>query len=220
MKLRNTAKSRRVTLKFLPYKFARRRNNSTYLNYKTNVIYWQIDWVFVSADNLKLTDKNVPEIAPISSILSKYLSKQNDDYLQEKLQYYQAADIPGIRVLLKAEQKKGKKFYELDPTLTLMECLEKKLIIEYPTIHIILKDHLRDYHIIDSGELCDYFNGIFFKLFIADDEDDGDEGHVKSGNEVVASIVNNAENDESLYRSLKNLLFVSEYSDEELSSNE
>lgn len=43
---------------------------------------------------------------------------------------------------------------------------------------------------------------------------------MKSGNEVVANIVNNAENDESLYRSLKNLLFVSEYSDEELSPNE
>lgn len=153
MKLRNSAKSRRVTLKFLPYTFARRRNNSTYLNYKSNIIYWQIDWVFVGADNLKLTEKNVPEIAPISSILSKYLSKQSDDRLQEKLQYYQAADIPGIRVLLKAEQKKGKKFYELDSSLTLRECLEKKLIIEYPTIYVILKDHLCGYNIIDSGEL-------------------------------------------------------------------
>ncbi|XP_018562517.1 box C/D snoRNA protein 1 [Anoplophora glabripennis] len=202
MKLRNAAKSKRITLKYLPYKFARRRANSTYLNYKTNIIHWQIDWVFVSADNLKLTDKNVPEIAPVSSVLSKHLSKQSDNCLQEKLQYYQAADIPGIRVLMKAEQTKGKKFYELDPTLTLRECLEKKLIIEYPTIYVVLKDHLCGYNVIDS-----------------DDEDDSLDGRIKSGNEVVTSIVNNAENDESLYRSLKNLLFVSEYSDEELSLN-
>lgn len=67
---------------------------------------------------------------------------------------------------------------------------------------------------------CITLSGIFLKLFVADDEDDSQEGRVKSGNEVVASIVNNAENDESLYRSVKNLLFVSEYSDEELSSNE
>lgn len=108
--------------------------------------------MFGNADNLKLTDKEVPEIATISSVLTKYLSKQDDDCLQEKLQYYQAVGIPGVKVFLKAEQKKGKKFYELDPSLTLRECLEKKLIIEYPTIHVVLKDHSCGYDIIDSGE--------------------------------------------------------------------
>lgn len=65
------------------------------------------------------------------------------------------------------------------------------------------------------------FNKVSLIYFIIDDEDDQqNEGHTKSGNEVVASIVKNAENDESLYRSLKNLLFASEYSDEELPSKE
>lgn len=152
MKLRNTAKLRRVTLKFLPYKFARRRNNSTYLDFKTNIIYWQIDWVFVSADNLKLTDKKVPEIAIVSSVLSKYLSIQDEDCIQERLQYYQATGIPGVKVFLKAEEKKGKKFYELDSSLTLQECLQKKVIIEYPTIHVVLRDHCCGYNVIDSGK--------------------------------------------------------------------
>lgn len=37
------------------------------------------------------------------------------------------------------------------------------------------------------------------------------------GNKVIEKIIKKAEIDENLYTSLKNLLFVSEYSDEELS---
>ncbi|KAJ8957600.1 hypothetical protein NQ314_006526 [Rhamnusium bicolor] len=199
-RLKNAAKLRRITVKFLPYKFARRRNNTSQLNMKTNIIYWHIDWIFVNAENLKLFDTNVPETDKLSSILSKYLVKQNDECLQEKLQYYQAAGIPGIKLYLKAEQKAGKKFYELDPSLTLAACLEKKLIIEYPTIHVVLRDHGLAYNVIDSD----------------DEENIEDKSSVKSGREVVERIINNAENDESLLKSLKNLLFVSEYSDENI----
>lgn len=39
----------------------------------------------------------------------------------------------------------------------------------------------------------------------------------KPGKEVVEKIIKKAEKEEHLYTSLKNLLFISEYSDEELS---
>lgn len=39
----------------------------------------------------------------------------------------------------------------------------------------------------------------------------------KPGNEVVEKIIKKAAKEENLYKSLKNLLFISEYSDEELS---
>lgn len=50
-------------------------------------------------------------------------------------------------------------------------------------------------------------------IIISDDEEM--EEKVKSGNEVVESIINNNESEESIYQSLKNLLFISEYSDDE-----
>ncbi|KAJ8919064.1 hypothetical protein NQ315_016971 [Exocentrus adspersus] len=200
MKLKTAARSRRITLKFLPHKFTRHIKNSTYLHYKTQIIYWTIDWIFVNADNLKLTDTKVSENTTIGLALSKHLSEQQDGYLQEKLQFYRAADIPGLKLYLKADQRGSKKFYELDPSLTIMECLEKKVVIEYPTIHVVLKDHSCDYDIIDS------------------DEDDAKDGNGKKiGNEVVASIVRNAEKNERLPNT-KNYLFASESSDEELPS--
>lgn len=43
------------------------------------------------------------------------------------------------------------RFYELDITLSLKENLENKIIIEFPIIYVILKDHSYMYEIIDTG---------------------------------------------------------------------
>lgn len=201
-KLRNAAHQRKTILKFLPQKFARHRNNTTQLHFKTNIIYWHIEWIFVNADNLKLSIAKVPETEKLGSILIKNCFKSDVPDLQEKLQYYRSADLSGLKLFLKAEQKPGKKFYELDCNITLKECLAKKLVIEYPTIHVLLKDHGCAYDVIDSDN---------------EDDESRHKDDLKTGMEVVEKIVSTAENDETLYKSLKNLLFISEYSDEELS---
>lgn len=55
------------------------------------------------------------------------------------------------------------RFHELDITLTLKENLENKTIIEFPTLYIVLKDHVDMYEIIDTGKyykviLCIYIS--------------------------------------------------------------
>lgn len=201
IKLKNAAKSKKVDLKFLPYQFTRRKNNTTKFQASTNQIFWHIEWIFVNAENIKLIDENVPENEKLAVTLQKYFMSDNNKLLAEKLQYYQAVGIPGVKLFLKAEQKTVRKFYELDASMTLKESLAKKLIIEYPTIHVVLKDHGCGYNVIDS------------------DDEDNASTNKKSGNEVVNSIVNKAENDDDHNKSLKNLLFVSEYSDDECSDN-
>ncbi|XP_063906184.1 box C/D snoRNA protein 1-like [Zophobas morio] len=199
--LQQQALQRKISLKFLPRTFARHKNNSSMFNTGTKIIEWHVDWVFVNSENFKVSEERVPENGRISSILSKYLAKQESEEMQEKLQYYQAADLPGIRILLKAEQKSGKKFYEIDPTYTLKDCLRNKIIIEYPTIHLVLKDQALFYDIVDS-----------------DDEEDCKkelQKQIKSGQEVINKIIKKSESEDGLYESLKNFLFISEYSDEE-----
>lgn len=49
------------------------------------------------------------------------------------------------------------RFHELDVTLTLKENLENKTIIEFPTLYVILKDHVDMYEIIDTGK--------YYKIF-------------------------------------------------------
>ncbi|XP_044262451.1 box C/D snoRNA protein 1 isoform X2 [Tribolium madens] len=205
LRLQQEALKRHITLKYLPKNFVRHKNNTTYFNFKSQVIEWHVDWVFVNCENLKISEK-VPENLRLSKILDKYLDKQDDEALQEKLQYYQAADLPGIRILLKAELKSGKKFYELDSTYTLKECLKNRVIIEYPTIHLVLKDQASFYDIVDS-----------------DDEEDSKaelQKQIKSGQEVINKIIKKSESDDSLYESLRNLLFINEYSDEDQGSDD
>jgi len=44
------------------------------------------------------------------------------------------------------------RFYDLDLTLTLQENLENKIIVEFPTLHVVMKDHSNMYDIIDTGK--------------------------------------------------------------------
>lgn len=153
MKLRNAARSRKINLKFLPFKFERRKNNTTFLKFKGNIIHWHLEWIFFNADNTKLSDERIPENHKISTVLAKYFELQNEDPLYEKLQFYQAAGLYGVKVFLKAEEKRGNKFYQVDVNSSIKEVLHNKIIIEYPTFHVILKDHENSYDVIDSGDI-------------------------------------------------------------------
>lgn len=108
--------------------------------------------MFVNADNLVVSESRVDEEQKIRVLLSRHLAKQEDPNLQEKMQFYQAADLSGLKVLLRAEQKGAAKFYELDPDLTVKECLAKRVIIEYPVIHVVLRDHGSGFEVIDTGK--------------------------------------------------------------------
>ncbi|KAG9433393.1 box C/D snoRNA protein 1 [Apis mellifera carnica] len=166
-KLRIAAIKRNITLQFMPQHFSKHKNNTTYLNWKSNELYWRIEWIFPQAECTKWITERALESIRLSSLLEEILYpmksvKNKSDIeelnlrisLNEKLQFYQAAGLYGIKVLLKAEKvvKSNLKFYELDITLSLKENLENKIIIEFPIIYIILKDHSYMYEIIDTDD--------------------------------------------------------------------
>ncbi|KAK1117378.1 hypothetical protein K0M31_016748 [Melipona bicolor] len=166
-KLKIAAFKRNITLQFMPQHFSRHQNNTTYFNWKTNELYWKIEWIFPQANCTKWVTKRVLEHTRLSLLIeeilypTKSIKKKNDIEelslkicLNEKLQFYQAAGLSRIKVLLKAEKvlKSDLKFYELDITLSLKENLENKTIIEFPTIYIILNDHACMYEIIDTDD--------------------------------------------------------------------
>ncbi|KAF7995135.1 hypothetical protein HCN44_004607 [Aphidius gifuensis] len=141
-------------LEFLPHNFTKHQDNTTHLNWETNELFWKIEWIFHQAENLKfITPKTldttrlsdlVEEILNSSSLTQENNSIKNIKLFHEKIKFYRATGLSGIRVLLKAEN--------LDVTSSLRENLSKKTIIEYPTIYLVLKDHSDMYEIIDSDE--------------------------------------------------------------------
>ncbi|KAK0082182.1 hypothetical protein PV325_010922 [Microctonus aethiopoides] len=165
-KMRHAAFRNGIKLVYLPQNFTRHKENTTYLNWKTNELFWRIEWIFPQAENIKWITKRALQSERLSSLVENILEPlkstsepedddvQSKEILHNKLQFYRAAGLTGIKVLLKAEQikKSNYKFHILDLTLSLQENLARKSIIEFPTIYIVLKDHLDVYEIIDSDE--------------------------------------------------------------------
>jgi len=89
----------------------------------------------------------------LAKLVNVYLDpKECEPLYQDKLQYYQSAGLRGILLLLKAEQKLGTRFYQLDSSLTLKDNLKEKTVIEFPTIYVVLKDHKDAFDILGPGE--------------------------------------------------------------------
>ncbi|KAG5306832.1 BCD1 protein, partial [Acromyrmex insinuator] len=165
-KLRCAAFSRKVSLLYMPQVFSRHKENTTYLNWKTNELFWHLEWIFPQAENIKYTIDRTLDTVRLSTLVEQILDpvsatdeidieKLNTKLLlADKLQFYRAAGLTNIKVLLKAEKiKKAQfKFYDLDLTLTLQENLENKTIVEFPTLHVVMKDHSNMYDIIDTDE--------------------------------------------------------------------
>lgn len=164
-----------------------------------------------------MVDKKVPETEKLCSILHKYFVKQEDAVVQEKLQYYQACDVTGIKIFLKAEECAGNKYYELDPVETLKESFKNKTVIEYPTLYIVLKEHATMFTLIDEGKILQKVYMKKLLILINNFSEESMKASSIGSSNIVDNIIKNAETDDSLYSSLKNLLFISEYSDGELS---
>ncbi|XP_015518641.2 box C/D snoRNA protein 1 [Neodiprion pinetum] len=167
-KLKTAVHHRNTKLEFLPQNFSRHKINTTYYKWKTNELFWRIEWIFPQAENMKHNDNRVLETERLSTILGRVLDPltietEGSESIEvinlkiayrEKLQYYRAAGFSNIKVLLKAEKVKrcDSRFHELNLTETLNENLENKTIIEFPVFYVILKDHSDMYEIVDTDE--------------------------------------------------------------------
>lgn len=152
-KLRAAATRRGIHLCFLPQSFTRHKENTTFLNWKTQLISWKVEWVFPEAGYIKYIDERVTEDDRLSTILNKFLYPEYcPPELKDHLQYYQSVGYSGVTVLMKAEniKKSKERYYHLDVGESLKENLEGKTIIEFPTIHVIFNHNRNMYNIIDT----------------------------------------------------------------------
>lgn len=150
----------------------RHKQNSTHYSKSGNAIVWHVEWVFAT-ESFKIQEKNVPEDKKLCVILEKYFARQEDKVVQDKLQFYQAGGLTAVNVYLKAEEKAGNKFYELDLDESLRDNLRNKIIIEYPIIHVVLKDHSSCYELVTEGipnVICynkkNYYNNLLLQMLI------------------------------------------------------
>ncbi|XP_029563788.1 box C/D snoRNA protein 1 isoform X2 [Salmo trutta] len=146
---RLTAQARRlnITLRFLPNTFTRSRENSTICLKKENRFLWHLQLLFPQSSS-EFTERRVSDDQTLKQILTPYIHPtESEPVRRQKLKMYVHSPFDHVRVFMKAEGRKANsvRYQELDVAKTLKENLKFKLVIEYPMLHIVLKDHCHDY---------------------------------------------------------------------------
>uniref|UniRef100_A0A182TGI7 Box C/D snoRNA protein 1 n=1 Tax=Anopheles melas TaxID=34690 RepID=A0A182TGI7_9DIPT len=157
MRLQQAALDRGIVLKFMFQNSSKRQKNTSYLDFKTEKIFWRIEWCFPQTnENYVYIDKHICEDSKLCDIVDTYLQPSSKHIIPgvDKLANYQARGVVGVSLLLKAEgvQKCYDRVTLMNIHDTLRDSLRDKTIVEYPTIYVVLNDQLDQFHIIDSDD--------------------------------------------------------------------
>ncbi|XP_054835217.1 box C/D snoRNA protein 1 isoform X2 [Eublepharis macularius] len=144
--LRNRAQRYKIRLKTLPVGFTKRQENSTYFSNKEKKFYWHLKLVFPHS-HAKFTEKRVPDDKPLCDVLKRYVDPQESDpIICQRLKIYTMSPPSDIQILMKVDMRlhNSSKYEEMDGSKGLQDNLRGKVVIEYPTLHIVLKKFKTD----------------------------------------------------------------------------
>ncbi|XP_007944385.1 box C/D snoRNA protein 1 [Orycteropus afer afer] len=138
--LKNRARRQGIYLKLLPNGFTKRKENSTFFDKKNQQFCWHVKLLFPQSQAVYI-EKRVPDNKTINEILRTYIDpEKSDPVIRQRLKAYVHSQT-GVQILMKVEcvQQNLVSYYELDPCKSILDNLKNKVIIEYPTLHVVLK---------------------------------------------------------------------------------
>lgn len=151
IKLRNAALSRNIKLYFLNNGLTKRKRNQSSFKAKEQTIVWFVEICFPNAGNLTLC-KKFSENCKIQEVVETMLDFESNEQKSKQLDFYKSEGVHKLRVLLKAEGLKNSsnRFYEMNLRKSLKANLIGKIVIEYPTLHVVLNHSADDFDVIAS----------------------------------------------------------------------
>uniref|UniRef100_A0A2K6TLT5 Box C/D snoRNA protein 1 n=1 Tax=Saimiri boliviensis boliviensis TaxID=39432 RepID=A0A2K6TLT5_SAIBB len=147
--MKNRARRQGINLKLLPNGFTKRKENSTFFDKKKQQFCWHVKLQFPQSQ-AEYIEKRVPEDKTINEILKPYIDpEKSDPVIRQRLKAYIRSQT-GVQILMKVEymQQNLVRYYELDPYKSLLDNLRNKVIIEYPTLHVVLKGSNNDMKVL------------------------------------------------------------------------
>ncbi|CAK9298719.1 unnamed protein product [Gordionus sp. m RMFG-2023] len=141
--MKRFARSQRIFLRIMSYGMSRHAENTTIFDMKTKKFLWHVKWVFPSI-NYCHHEKRVPEQTLLKDLLDKFLSEcldntsisrgtKDNNITKSHNDYY---------VYMKNECRQShqlKRWHFIDLAKSLKFNLFKKVILEYPVLHIVSK---------------------------------------------------------------------------------
>uniref|UniRef100_A0A8C8RCT5 Box C/D snoRNA protein 1 n=1 Tax=Pelusios castaneus TaxID=367368 RepID=A0A8C8RCT5_9SAUR len=152
--LKNRARKHNIHLKTLPIGFTKRRENSTCFNKKEQKFYWHLKLVFPHS-HAEFTIKRVPEDQTLGEILKPYLDpEESDPVIRQRLKIYTISPQSDVQILMKIEnrQHNSVRYDELDARKSILDNLKDKVVIEYPTLHVVLKKLKNNMVVLGQGK--------------------------------------------------------------------
>ncbi|KAM6217082.1 box C/D snoRNA protein 1 [Rhynchocyon petersi] len=152
--LKNRARKQGINLKLLPCGFTKRKENSTFFDKKNQQFCWHLKLLFPQSQAVYV-EKRVPDNKTINEILRTYIDpEKSDPVFRQRLKAYIYSPA-GVQILMKVEcvQQNLVSYYELDPCKSLLDNLKNKVIMEYPTLHVVLKGSCGDMKILHEAAL-------------------------------------------------------------------
>lgn len=152
LRLKKEAFKRNVKLFLVNNGLSRRKRNYSAYKSQDDTIFWYTELIFPNAENLKLTRKFDERKQLHELIESVFETTKNNERLSKMLEFYRAEGVDNLRCLLKAEglKRSNKRFYKLELEDSLNSNLNGKVIIEFPTIYVLLKHSADDFEIVDT----------------------------------------------------------------------
>uniref|UniRef100_A0A2K6EZN6 Box C/D snoRNA protein 1 n=1 Tax=Propithecus coquereli TaxID=379532 RepID=A0A2K6EZN6_PROCO len=147
--MKNRARRQGINLKLLPNGFTKRKENSTFFDKKKQQFCWHVKLRFPQSQ-AEYIEKRVPDDKTINEILKPYIDPEKaDPVIRQRLKAYIRSQT-GVQVLMKVEymQQNLVRYHELDPYKSLLDNLRNKVIIEYPTLHVVLKGSSDDMKVL------------------------------------------------------------------------
>ncbi|XP_064228239.1 box C/D snoRNA protein 1 isoform X5 [Aotus nancymaae] len=155
--MKNRARRQGINLKLLPNGFTKRKENSTFFDKKKQQFCWHVKLQFPQSQ-AEYVEKRVPEDKTINEILKPYIDpEKSDPVIRQRLKAYVRSQT-GVQILMKVEymQQNFVRYYELDPYKSLLDNLRNKVIIEYPTLHVVLKGSNNDMKVLHQDKEPSY----------------------------------------------------------------
>ncbi|XP_030854040.1 box C/D snoRNA protein 1 isoform X1 [Strongylocentrotus purpuratus] len=149
------AADRGVRLRLLPHFFSKHKENSTTFIKKTKLIAWHVKWIFPKS-SAEFTDTRLSEEVILREALDKYLHPDRaDPVIRQRLKKYCSKGIDDVEVYMKVEDKPANtvRYYSLALDKTLGANLKGKIIVEYPTFHVTLRDDTEQYQLLDHEKM-------------------------------------------------------------------
>ncbi|XP_036045816.1 box C/D snoRNA protein 1 [Onychomys torridus] len=147
--MKNRARKQGILLRLLPCGFSKRKENSTVFDHRKQQFFWHVKLQFPQSQ-AEYVEKRVPDDKTINEILKPYIDpEKSDPVIRQRLKAYVHSKT-GVQILMRVEnmQQNFIRYYELDPNKSLLDNLRNKVIIEYPTLHVVLKGSSNDIQLL------------------------------------------------------------------------